>query len=135
MVGNYINQLGGVCGTGTDRSTLPEAELWTQVILQAINDLGGRTALAPQSAQDSARQWFASECDGVCSFVWACQIINVDPNFIRSQLTKKLRMKKSDELVAISMAQGAKALRRKNSPLPDILDRTQRTPPFKRLAV
>jgi hypothetical protein len=131
---NYFNRSGRLSASATDHATLPEAELWTQVILQAINDLGGRTALAPQSAQDSAREWFASECDGVCSFVWACQIINVDPNFIRSQLTKKLRMKKSDELVAISMAQGAKALRRKNSPLLD-LDRAQGRPVFKRLAV
>jgi hypothetical protein len=135
MESNYFNRSHGTCGHGTDHRLLPEAELWTQVILQAINDLHGRTGLAPHWAKDSAREWFASECDGVCSFIWACQIIDVDPSFIRSQLAKKLRMKKSGELVAISMAQGAKALRRKNSPLPDILDRTQRTPPFKRLAV
>jgi hypothetical protein len=129
---NYFNQSGRLSASATDRSTLPEAELWTQVILQAINDLGGRTAFAPQSAQDSARQWFASECDGVCSFVWACQIINVDPNFIRSQLDKKLRMKNPDEVMP-SMAQGPKALRRKNS-LSD-LDRAHGRPAFKRLAV
>lgn len=120
MVGNYINRLGGVCETGTDPSTLPEAELWTQVILQAINDLDGRTSLTPRSAKDSAREWFASECDGVGSFLWTCQLINVDPNFIRSQLAKKLRMKNPVELMA-SMGQGAKALRRKNSPLSDRL--------------
>jgi hypothetical protein len=133
MQANYVNRLGGVSEAAGDHQTLPEAELWTQVILQAITDLDGRTALAPQSAQDSARQWFASECDGVCSFLWACQIINVDPDFIRSQLAKKLRMKKSDQVIA-SMAQGAKALSRKNSPLPD-LDRAHRRPAFKRLAV
>jgi hypothetical protein len=134
MVGNYVNQLGGVCGTGTDHGTLPEAELWTQVILQAITDLAGRKSLTPGSAKDSASEWFASEYDGVCSFIWACQIINVDPSFIRSQLAKKLRMKKSDQLVTISMVQRAKALRRKNSP-PDIVDRAQGRPFFKRLAV
>ena len=132
MGANYVNPLGGVCGTGTDHRTLPEAELWTQVILQAINDLGGRTALAPQSAQDSARQWFASECDGVCSFIWACQIINVDPNFIRSQLAKKQQMNNPVEVIA-SMAEGAKALRRKNSPLLDNLDRAEARPALKRL--
>jgi hypothetical protein len=134
MVGNYVNRLGGVCGTGTDPSTLPEAELWTQVILQAINDLGGRRALAPQSAQDSARQWFASECDGVCSFVWACQIINVDPNFIRSQLTKKLRMKNPVQIMG-SRAERAKPLRRKDSPVSDNLNRAPGRSPFKRLAI
>jgi hypothetical protein len=133
--GNYVHPVGGVCASGTDHRTFAETELWTQVILQAINDLDGQTSLTPGSAQDSARQWFASESDGIGSFIWTCQIINVDPSFIRSQLAKKLRMKKSGELVAISMAQGAKALRRKSSSLPDILDRTQRRPPFKRLAV
>jgi hypothetical protein len=133
MNGNYLDRSRAVCGTDTDHNALPEAELWTQVILQAINDLDGRTALAPQSAQDSAREWFASECDGVCSFVWACQIIDVDPNFIRSQLAKKQRMKNPVEVMA-SMAQGAKALRRKNSLLSD-LDHAHGRPAFQRLAV
>ena len=47
-MGNYVNPFGGVCASGTDHRSLPEAELWTQVILQAINDLDGRTSLAPQ---------------------------------------------------------------------------------------
>jgi hypothetical protein len=134
MVGNYVNRLGSVCGTETDHPTLPEAELWTQVILQALTDLDGRTSLTPHSAKDSAREWFASESDGVCSFVWACQIINVDPTFIRSQLARKLRVKSSVEVTA-SMAQGAKALRRKNSPVSDNLGRAEGVPTFKRLAV
>ena len=131
---NYFNRSGRLSASTTDHPTLPEAELWTQVILQAINDLGGRTALAPQSAQDSAREWFASESDGVGSFVWACQIINVDPNFIRSQLAKKLRMKNPVEVMA-SIAQGAKGLKGKDSSLSDNLNRAQGHPAFKRLAV
>jgi hypothetical protein len=131
MLSNYVNHF-GVAST-SDHGTLPETELWTQVILQAINDLHGHTALAPGSAKDSAREWFASESDAVCSFIWSCQIIDVDPNFIRSQLAKKLRIKNPFELLA-SVAQGAKALRRKNSPSSD-LDRAHGRPSFKRLAV
>ena len=77
MGGNSTNRLGGVCGTDIDHRLLPEAELWTHVILQAINDLDGGTLLTPGSAQDSAREWFASESDAVGSFIWTCQIINV----------------------------------------------------------
>ena len=132
MGGNSINRLAGVCGTDTDHRMLPEAELWTQVILQAINDLDGRTSSIPGSAQNSAREWFASESDGVGSFIWTCQIINVDPNFIRSQLTKKLRMKHPVQIM-LSRAERAKALRRKNPPLSDNLDRAQGRPAFKRL--
>jgi hypothetical protein len=134
METNYFNRSRGACGNGTDHRMLPEAELWTQVILQAINDLDGRTSSIPGSAQDSAREWFASESDAVRSFIWTCQIINVDPNFVRSQLTKKLRMKKSDEVMPY-IAQRAKALRRKNPPLSENLDRAQGRPAFKRLAV
>ncbi len=132
MEPNYFNPSGPLSASATDHRILPEAELWTQVILQAIADLDGRTSLTPRSAKDSAREWFASECDGVCSFIWACQIINVDPNFIRSQLAKKLRMKKSDQVMP-AIAQGAKALRRKNSPLLDNLDRAEARPALKRL--
>jgi hypothetical protein len=134
METNYFNRFRGACGNGTDHRMLPEAELWTQVILQAINDLDGGTSSIPGSAQDSAREWFASESNAVRSFIWTCQIINVDPNFIRSQLAKKLRMKNPFEVMR-SLAQGAKTLRRKNSPFPDILDRAQGRPAFKRLAV
>ena len=63
MRGNYVHPFEGVYGTGSDHGALPEAKLWTQVILQAINDLHGRTGLAPHWAKDSAREWFASECD------------------------------------------------------------------------
>ena len=134
METNYFNRSRGACGNGTDHRMLPEAELWTQVILQAINDLDGGTSSIPGSAQDSAREWFASESNAVRSFIWTCQIINVDPNFVRSQLTKKLRMKNPLEVMP-SLAEGAKTLRRKTPPLSDNLDRAQGRPAFKRLAV
>jgi hypothetical protein len=134
MQANYVNRLSGVSGTAGDHQTLPEAELWTQVILQAITDLDGRTSLTPRWAKYSAREWFASESDAVRSFIWTCQIINVDPYFIRLQITKKLRMKNPVQIMP-SRAERAKALRRKNSPLSDNLGRAQGRPAFKRLAV
>jgi hypothetical protein len=68
---------------------LPEAELWTEVILQAIDDMDGRTSSASRSAQDSARQWFASENDGIGSFVWSCRVVDVDPSRVRSALARR----------------------------------------------
>jgi hypothetical protein len=100
MEANYLNRFGIVCGI--DHRTLPEAELWTQVILRAINDLDRRTSLTSRSAQDSAREWFASESDAVGSFNWTCHVINLEPNFIRSQLAKKQLMKKPDQVMALS---------------------------------
>lgn len=63
---------------------LPEAELWTEVILQAIDDLDRRTSSASLLAQDSARQWFASDHKGIGTFVWSCRVVDVDPSRVRS---------------------------------------------------
>jgi hypothetical protein len=112
METNYFNRFRGASGNGTDHRMLPEAELWTQVILQAINDLDGQTSSTPGSTKDSAREWFASESNAVRSFIWTCQIINVDPNFIRSQLTKKLRMKNPVQIMR-SRAERAKPLEKR----------------------
>jgi hypothetical protein len=89
-------RFGVVCGTGTDNRTAPETELWTAVMLQAIDDLDRRKSLSPTAAQDSAREWFASDSDAVGSFIWSCHVINVDPSFIRSRLDNRQRMKTRD---------------------------------------
>jgi hypothetical protein len=129
---NYFNRSGGVCGNGTERRMLPEAELWTQVILQAIDDLDGRSSSIPGSAQDSAREWFASESDAVGSFIWTCQIINVDPSFIRSRIAKKYRI---NDKVKLSIAEGAELLRGKASHSEDDFDQAQACGCFEKLAV
>ncbi len=89
MEANYLNRFSVFCGS--DQRTLPETELWMGVVLQAIDDLGRRTSLTPRSAQDSAREWFASETDAVGSFVWTCHLIDLDPSFIRSAVAEKRR--------------------------------------------
>jgi hypothetical protein len=89
MEANYLNRFSVVCGS--DQRVLPETELWMGVVLQAIDDLERRTSLTPLSAQDSAREWFASETDAVGSFVWTCHLIDLDPSFIRSVVAKKRR--------------------------------------------
>jgi hypothetical protein len=74
-----------VSETGADHTLLPEVELWTEVILQAMDDLHGTTAHLDHR---SARAWFASDRTELGTFVWACQAINVDANFIRCRLVK-----------------------------------------------
>jgi hypothetical protein len=106
---NYLNGFGVLCGPSTDHRMLPEAELWTAVMVQAIDDLDRRTLSSSISAQHSAREWFASESDVVGSFVWACHVINVDPDFIRSRLVKKQRIK---NLEKVTVAQETRASRK-----------------------
>jgi hypothetical protein len=89
MASHYVNRFAVECGWGTEHHMLPEAELWTEVILQAIDDMDRRTSSASRSAQDSARQWFASENDGIGSFVWSCRVVDVDPSRVRSALARR----------------------------------------------
>jgi hypothetical protein len=67
---------------------LPEAQLWTHVIIQAIRDSEAPALSKAPSDKRYAKHWLASSNDEVGSFLWACQLINVDPYFIRSALMK-----------------------------------------------
>jgi uncharacterized protein YfaT (DUF1175 family) len=67
---------------------LPEAQLWTHVIIQAIRDSEAPALSKVPGAKRYAKDWLASSNEEVGSFLWACQLINVDPHFIRSALTK-----------------------------------------------
>ena len=67
---------------------LPEAQLWTHVIIQAIRDLEAPALSQTPSAKRYAKRWIASSNEEVGSFLWACQLISVDPYFIRSALMK-----------------------------------------------
>lgn len=76
--------------TDTTCRMLPEAELWTAVIHQAIQDLS-----SPESyEQHSAWLWFNSPSDAVGSFIWTCHVIDIEPSFIRSSLHKQALLKK-----------------------------------------
>ena len=67
---------------------LPEAQLWTQVIIQAIRDSEAPALSKAPADKRYAKHWLASSNEEVGSFLWACQLINVDPYFIRSALMK-----------------------------------------------
>jgi hypothetical protein len=51
MASHYVNRFAVECGWGTGHQMLPEAELWTEVILQAIDDMDRRTSPASRSAE------------------------------------------------------------------------------------
>ena len=66
----------------TSRQMLPEAELWTAVIVQAIKDLSSQD---PRERR-SASLWINSQSDAVHSFIWVCRITDIEPSFVRSAL-------------------------------------------------
>ena len=67
---------------------LPEAQLWTHVIIPAIRDSDAPGWSKTPADKRYAKYWIASSNEEVGSFLWACQLINVDPYFIRSALMK-----------------------------------------------
>jgi hypothetical protein len=84
-------------GVFTDASCrmLPKAELWTAVIQQAIQDLS-----SPDSyEQEAARLWFNAPTDVVGSFIWACNVIDMEPSFIRASLHKQGLLKRQGLIV------------------------------------
>lgn len=132
MAPNYLAGFGVVCGMSTDRHILPEAELWTAAILQAIDDLDRPTS----ATQHSAREWFSSESNAVGSFIWTCHVINIDPNFVRSRLAKKNRMQNPVEDVMTSRTQTGKMSQEKGfAILQEPVDRAQPNQVFKRAVV
>ena len=72
-------------GSFTDARMSPEAELWTAVIRQAIQDLSSDSP----DKRKAASLWFTSTSDGACSFIWSCLVIDVEPTFVHSALERK----------------------------------------------
>ena len=68
---------------------MPEADLWIEVILQAMRDLSARKASDEVAlAKRSAQRWFMSGDEEVGSFIWTCHMLNVEPCVIRSMILK-----------------------------------------------
>jgi uncharacterized protein YfaT (DUF1175 family) len=66
---------------------LPEAHLWTHVMIQAMKDLEAPSLSKTPKGRRAAR-WFASSNEDIGTFVWVCHLINMDPTFIRSAVRK-----------------------------------------------
>jgi hypothetical protein len=64
---------------------LPEAQLWTHVMIQAMKDLEASSLSNTPRARRAAK-WFASTNEATGSFIWVCHLIDMDPSFIRSAM-------------------------------------------------
>jgi hypothetical protein len=68
---------------------LPEADLWTEVIALPLRDL--TNPKASDYAAREAQEWFSSHSQEIGSFARVCQLIDLEPSFIREALTKRQR--------------------------------------------
>ena len=72
---------------------LPEAQLWTHVMIQAMKDLEAPSLAKTPKARRAAK-WFASTNEAAGSFIWVCHLINMDPTFIRSAMREGKGLKR-----------------------------------------
>jgi hypothetical protein len=68
-------------------------ELWAVVLIQAIKDCYGLIQKAPyverEKIQAHAKLWINNlEEVGVGSFIWICQTLNIDANYLRESIFK-----------------------------------------------
>jgi hypothetical protein len=68
-----------------------ERELWVNVLLQATLDVAGK-GNGDQRAQlqQSTRAWFASNQKTPGSFLWVCDRLELNPEWIRRGLNKPI---------------------------------------------
>jgi hypothetical protein len=69
-----------------DLEAIAERELWTSVVLQAINDLIGTKGPHPLAIQKAAQRWFESTSQEPCAFLWVCNLLNLAPRKIQKAL-------------------------------------------------
>lgn len=58
------------------------ARLWAEVIRQAYDDVGHKDPRIRRDASD----WFMSERREICSFLWVCDMLGLDPGRIRKRV-------------------------------------------------
>jgi hypothetical protein len=69
------------------RSGLACRRLWAAVLEQAIKDARDETSKPLRFERpdgQSAQHWFGSENDGIGSFLWICEMLDLEPRFVRT---------------------------------------------------
>ena len=85
--------------TDTGRSRALPGELralWAAVLSQAIDDLQRDPSLTYVPSvrrallhwQRDACAWFISEAEGRQSFIWVCELLRMDPGYVRDRVMR-----------------------------------------------
>ena len=73
---------------------MDEKRLWAAVLLQAAKDVSGFTYVYSESQrsmiQRSARAWFASNYYETGSYLWICDLLELEPSWIRRRMIRVL---------------------------------------------
>ncbi len=69
------------------QSGLACRKLWAAVLEQAIKDARdetSKTLRVERADGQTAQHWFHSENDGIGSFLWICEMLDLEPRFVRT---------------------------------------------------
>jgi len=69
---------------------IPCKELWAAVLTQALKDTKECLKVHrknDQPSQEEVKEWFKSESNEIGSFLWICELFELDPNLIRTHIT------------------------------------------------
>jgi hypothetical protein len=69
------------------RSGLACRRLWAAVLEQAIKDARDETTKRRRFERadgQTAQHWFLSENGGIGSFLWICEMLDLEPRFVRT---------------------------------------------------
>jgi hypothetical protein len=67
-----------------DKRTVPYLKLWWAVLLQAINDATGEGT--GHMSRRVVLDWFDSNNRNVCSFVWICDTLDLNSEYVRANV-------------------------------------------------
>lgn len=80
----------------------PEKSLWAGMLLRALNDAAGVQLMESKKyanlIQRDARAWFSSPRFTTGSFLWICDVLNLDPDAV-----KRSTLQRSAHKVATSL--------------------------------
>ena len=70
---------------------MDEKRLWAAVLLQAAKDVSGFTCERQRSLiQRRARAWFASNYYETGSYLWVCDLLELEPSWVRRRMIRVL---------------------------------------------
>jgi len=101
-----------------------EAELWSEFLWLAAYDYYGQCSsrgyVSGEAIRHDAEKWFESESREIGSFVWCANLLNLDPQWLKTKLLQeaKPRVKAKNAQARVLRSRFKRAMARRARPHP-----------------